>query len=104
MPLSSSPPQPHEILLAPSQGANLGPRIVTICFITHLIQQPGNAPDACFENWNYEAPVLRVGQQNYVDGVLCNSAANGITCSLTTGAGNGKGFFINGPSASRVGP
>ena len=77
---------------------------VTICFITHLNQEPGHPPASCFENWDSQAPVLRVGQQNYVDGVLCKSATNGITCSLTAGAGRGKGFFINSTSVSRVGP
>ena len=77
---------------------------VTICRITHLIQQPGHPPDTCFVNWDDQASVLQVGQQNYVDGVLCKSATNGITCSLTAGIGRGKGFFINSTSVSRVGP
>jgi hypothetical protein len=77
---------------------------VTICHITHLIQQPGQPPDTCFVNWDDQAPVLQVGQQNYVDGVLCKSATNGITCSLTAGTGKGRGFSINSTSVSRVGP
>ena len=77
---------------------------VTICFITHLIQQPGRAPDACFENWDPQAPVLRVGQENYVDGVLCKSETNGITCTLTAGVGKGKGFFIDSTSVRRARP
>jgi hypothetical protein len=77
---------------------------VTICLVTHLIQQPGHPPDTCFENFNDQASVLQVGQQNYVDGVLCKSATNGITCSLTAGTGRGKGFFINTNTVSRVGP
>jgi hypothetical protein len=30
-----------------------------------------------------------------MDGVLCISEANGITCTLTAGAAKGKGFQIN---------
>jgi hypothetical protein len=77
---------------------------VTICFITHLIQQPGHPPDACFENWDTRAPVLKVGQETEQDGVLCKSETNGITCTLTSGRGGGKGFLINSKNVKRVGP
>jgi hypothetical protein len=77
---------------------------VTICFMTHLIQQPGQQPDTCFVSGTDQAPVLHVGQQNSTDGVLCNSEPNGITCTLTAGSGRGKGFFINGTSVMRIGP
>jgi hypothetical protein len=76
---------------------------VTICSITHLIQEPGQPPDTCFENWDSQAPVLRIGKQNFVDGVLCKSQTSGITCTLTVGAEQGKGFFINSTSVRRVG-
>jgi hypothetical protein len=76
---------------------------VTICFDA---QPPptGHAGDSCLENWDENARVLHVGQENYVDGVLCKSETNGITCTLTAGAGQGKGFFINSTSVKRVGP
>ena len=77
---------------------------VTICSIPHLIQQPGHPPDTCFQNWDADAPVLRAGEQNFVDGVLCKSQSTGITCTLTAGAGKGKGFLINSTSVTRVGP
>jgi hypothetical protein len=93
---------PHTFPMFGAYLSNQGK--VTICAITHLIQQPGQPPDTCFVNWDDQAPVLQVGQQNYVDGVLCKSADNGIRCSLTAGTGRGKGFFINSTSVSRVGP
>ena len=77
---------------------------VTICRITHLIQQPGHPTDSCFVNWDVDSPVLRVGEQNFVDGVLCKSLSTGITCTLTAGAGKGKGFLINSTSVTRVAP
>ena len=77
---------------------------VTICRITHVIQQPGHPTDSCFVNWDVHSPVLRVGEQNFVDGVLCKSQSTGITCTLTAGAGKGKGFSINSTSVTRVGP
>ena len=55
-------------------------------------------------NWDVDSPVLRVGEQNFVDGVLCKSQTTGITCTLTAGAGKGKGFLINSTSVTRVGP
>lgn len=77
---------------------------VTICSIPHLVQQPGHPPDTCFQNWDADSPVLRVGEQNFADGVLCKSQSTGITCTLTAGAGKGKGFLINSTSVTRVGP
>jgi hypothetical protein len=89
----------------PELSANLSNRgNVTTCVITHLIQQPGHPPDTCFVNFNDQASVLQVGQQNYVDGVLCKSATDGITCTLTAGTGKGKGFFISTTTVTRVGP
>ena len=69
---------------------------VTICFITHLIQQPGRAPDACFENWDPQAPVL--DQRTMWTRPYSKSETNGITCTLTAGVGKGKGFFIDSTS------
>jgi hypothetical protein len=57
----------------------------------------------CFQNWDPHAPLLPLGQQNYIDGFLCKSAADGITCTLTAGAGKGEGFRINNDEAVRVG-
>jgi hypothetical protein len=77
---------------------------VVICYYAHLIQQPGHPPLGCFQNWNYQAPVLRVGEQNIVDGVLCRAETTGLTCTVTSGAAKGKGFFVNSSSVSRVSP
>lgn len=58
----------------------------------------------CIQNWDPSAPILRVGQETEMDGVLCKSETNGITCTLTSGPGAGKGFLINSSNVRRVGP
>jgi hypothetical protein len=87
---------------SPQRGGFIsGDGKVTLCYVPvpSFSQQ-------CTQNWGYGAPILHVGQENYADadGVLCKSATNGITCTLTAGPGKGKGFFINSASVSRVGP
>jgi hypothetical protein len=57
----------------------------------------------CLQNWDSRAPVLRFGQQSEVDGVLCTSARNGITCTLEAPSRHvGTGFRVNAKSASRI--
>jgi hypothetical protein len=57
----------------------------------------------CTQNWDSRAPVLRLGQQTEVDGVLCTSARNGITCALEAPSRHaGTGFRVNARSASRI--
>jgi hypothetical protein len=59
---------------------------------------------ACIQNWDSSAPILKVGQETAAGNVLCKSRTNGITCTLTSGSGKGKGFLINSTSVKRVGP
>lgn len=71
---------------------------VTICVYLH------NAfPGYCLQNWNEKAPVLQYGQQTELEGVLCTSATNGITCIKVSDWGKGKGFRINKDEAVEVG-
>jgi hypothetical protein len=72
---------------------------VTLCYVP----VPG-LDSACIQNWDITAPVLEPGQETEADGVLCKSQSSGITCTLVTGRGKGKGFFVSGTTATRVGP
>jgi hypothetical protein len=71
---------------------------VTLCSVA----RPSLA-HVCVQNWDSSAPVLRAGQQSEVDGVLCTSARNGITCVLEAPSRHaGTGFRVNARSASRI--
>jgi hypothetical protein len=59
---------------------------------------------SCTQNWDSGAPVLMVGQETERDGVLCKSGTDGITCTLASGPGKGKGFLISSTTVRRVGP
>ncbi len=77
---------------------------VTLCDVPTLTYPPGgHVPLGCFQNWNNSAPILRYGQSDLYNGVLCTSATNGITCTVASGAGKGKGFRINKREAVKVG-
>jgi hypothetical protein len=71
---------------------------ITICAYAH-----DAAPGECLQNWNEKAPVLQYGQQAELNGVLCTSATNGITCVKVVEPGKGKGFRINASEAVEVG-
>jgi hypothetical protein len=71
---------------------------VTICAFEH-----NTTPGYCLQNWNEQAPVLRYGQQAELDGVLCTSATDGITCVKVAEPGKGKGFRINKSEAVEIG-
>jgi hypothetical protein len=76
----------------------------TFCDVPELITPPaGHEGEGCFQNWNEEATVLAYGQSDLYDGLLCKSATSGITCTLTSGTGEGKGFRINKGEAVEVG-
>jgi hypothetical protein len=76
----------------------------TFCDVPELTTPPaGHEPEGCFQNWNGQATVLRYGQSDLYDGLLCKSATEGITCTLVSGAGEGKGFRINKSEAVEVG-
>lgn len=71
---------------------------VTLCAYEH-----NTPPGYCLQNWNEKAPVLQYGQQAELNGVLCTSATNGITCVKLAEPGKGKGFRINKNEAVEVG-
>ena len=77
---------------------------VAFCDVPELVVPPGgHEPDGCFQNWNSKARVLHYGQSDIYDGLLCLSATGGITCTLVSGAGKGKGFRISKSEAVEVG-
>jgi hypothetical protein len=71
---------------------------VTLCSVAAPSVREG-----CIQNWDAAAPVLRYGQQSELEGVLCTSEPNGITCVQTAGAGKGKGFRVSSGEAVEVG-
>jgi hypothetical protein len=76
----------------------------TFCNVPELITPPGaNEAEGCFQNWNSSAPVLAYGHSDLYNGLLCMSAADGITCTLDSGAGEGKGFRIDKSEMVEVG-
>ncbi len=90
----------------PTRSAEIDSRgKITFCNVPELTIPPGaHEPDGCFQNWNSNAPVLHYGQSDLYDGMLCLSATDGVTCTLTTGASKGKGFRINKGEAVEVTP
>jgi hypothetical protein len=75
----------------------------TFCDVPELITVPAeHEPPGCFQNWNSQAPVLAYGQSDLYDGLLCTSAPDGITCTLVSGVGKGKGFRISKSEAVEV--
>ena len=49
-------------------------------------------------------PVLQYGEHNDLNGFICSSAQNGITCVVASGPNSGRGFRINRRQALTVGP
>jgi hypothetical protein len=60
--------------------------------------------DVCFQNWDAGAPVLAYGRSTERNGVRCTSAPEGITCTLLSGPGAGKGFRITATGVEKLGP
>jgi hypothetical protein len=84
----------------PQRAATLyGSGKVTLCYVA--VPNLGNA---CVQNWDSAAPVLKTGEETEADGVLCKSQTSGVTCTLVAGSGKGKGFFVSSTTARRVGP
>jgi hypothetical protein len=82
----------------PQTGATLfSDGKVTLCSVPVPSVSQG-----CTQNWDPAAPVLKVGQETELDGVLCKSEADGITCVRAAGAGTGKGFLISATTVRRV--
>lgn len=63
-----------------------------------------NMPYPCVQNWDPDAPVLRDGQRTQLNGFACVPAGGAMTCTVTKGAGKGKGFRIDATSVSEVSP
>lgn len=84
----------------PQSGATLySSGKVTLCDVP-----VPSASQGCTQNWDPGAQVLTLGQENYVDGVVCKSETTGITCTLVSGRGAGKGFLISSTTLRRIGP
>jgi hypothetical protein len=83
----------------PQHSAQLkGNGAVTVCSVPHPTFR-----HLCLQNWDSQAPVLRLGQQSELDGVLCTSARNGITCVLEAPSRHaGTGFRVTSTSAVRI--
>jgi hypothetical protein len=45
----------------------------------------------CFQNWDFDAPVLRDGQASALNGFSCVAENGGITCTIESG----RGFHID---------
>ena len=56
----------------------------------------------CYQNWGVDTPFLGLGKENYINGVLCKYRIAGMTCTLTSGPGKGRGFRINRNGAVQV--
>jgi hypothetical protein len=50
--------------------------------------------DVCLQNWGTGSPVLAVGQSVQYNGFRCVSSAQGVACTVGSGAGAGKGFLM----------
>jgi hypothetical protein len=71
---------------------------VTTCFGT-------DASNLCTQNWDETAHRLNVGQHVELYGYKCTAtAADAITCTVTGGAGNGRGFATDSAGVTAVGP
>lgn len=57
----------------------------------------------CYQNWGVDTPFLGLGKENYINGVLCKYTTAGMTCTLASGPGKGRGFRINKNGAVQVG-
>jgi hypothetical protein len=87
----SNPPQSSGLLYPDGN--------VTLCHVA-----VPSFPNYCVQNWNSNAPVLRLGQQTELDGFLCTSGTTGITCTVAMGANKGKGFVITSTGVMQIGP
>ena len=61
--------------------------------------------DICAQNTPTRrgASVLRRGERNELGGIRCTGDPRGLTCTVITGAGKGKGFLINATGVTKVG-
>jgi len=65
--------------------------------------QPSQPPlQACDQNWNANAPVLKSGKVDVIYQYRCQAASTAITCTVDTGAAKGKGFTISGTGVTPI--
>lgn len=62
--------------------------------------QPG--VQACDQNWDPSAPVLKSGKVDMIYQYRCQAASTGITCTVDTGAAKGKGFTISATGVTPI--
>jgi hypothetical protein len=58
-------------------------------------QPPQSGLNACVQNWDSSAPVLRSGRVDALYQYRCGATSTAITCTVDTGKGKGKGFTIS---------
>jgi hypothetical protein len=59
--------------------------------------------DICTQNWNERGLILRYGQVDELGGFRCLSASQGISCTVISGEGKGRGFLINVSGVTKAG-
>jgi hypothetical protein len=84
-------------------GARIVSASLTKAGAVALCLGTGRATHHCNTTYNSTTATLNVGQSDELDGFRCASETDGITCVVTSGAGEGKGFTINAKTASPVG-
>lgn len=113
MPLFASPdgstlctafPPMHEVLCAVASGREAASYSGEVRRDGHvaLCNEPLEGHN-CLSTETNNPPVLGYGQQTELNGIRCSSATNGITCTVVSGPGAGKGFRINENEAVNVG-
>ena len=78
-------------------------RLVTLKSNGEVTMCNSAAPAGCLQIWHASAPVLGYAQQTELNGFRCVSEQTGITCTVSGGSNNGKGFRINSAGITRVG-
>jgi hypothetical protein len=58
--------------------------------------------EACVQNWDPSAPVLKSGQVDVIYQYRCQATPTAITCMVDTGKGKGKGFTITDTGATPI--
>ena len=62
--------------------------------------QPG--VDACDQNWDPSATVLKSGEVDVIYQYRCQAASTAINCKVDTGTGTGKGFTITSTGVTPI--
>jgi hypothetical protein len=65
--------------------------------------QPGQpGVQACDQNWDPSAPMLKSGTVDLIYQYRCQAASTAITCTVDTGVAKGKGFTISGTGVTSI--